>query len=713
MNFSKLNGRFHIPKMILLIIIFSYSCSTGVNINAPSVKEIGELKQLVEQGTIAEQDSEHQPQLWANIYLLANRYEQQGQRIKACPLYQRLGKIEDFPLVELVKIKTLTNCDTEVHSFKNYWQTNGEKIPQYLEKFYAEHFLYLSEKMSLYNLASLFSLKLANHQQSRVKKESFLKQAVSLAEKSKDSIIIEESKNELYNYSPRLKPYVEGEEIFHAGWDFEKHRQFSMARSLYRRVIDDGNQNFETRVTAYHRYRLSFKQQRRRKEYVEQTQVMIKWLEGEIKNKVHGELARTEWLETQLKYTRALWTINELEKGREILKNFISRKKVEDPLMAQAYWILAGMYLEKKEYAEAIKYLDLASQRKGIPQDLLEKITWSRGWNKYLKENYVGSIKAFEDAIEKLEDGGFKNKITFWLGKAYQKSGEIDKAKVIWESLSEEEAFDFYHILSYLELGKEFTPLVPVSRLIDEVEDTTFRWLLALEEIDLAKEYLREKQKSLKTDKQIKKHLPYYQLSGWYIEGIRKYFSLSIDKRKNIRDEAVQYLFPTPFKTEFEKYANKFGVDPALVYSIARQESAFDQYARSHADAFGLLQLIPEKAEEISKKISYDFQDFNQLYDVSTNLTFGSYLLSELRESHEQNFIAYTASYNAGSSVVKRWLRVRYRQDPLEFIEMVPYHETRKYIKMIFRNYVIYKRLLGFQGTISPNFFWNSKISSE
>jgi soluble lytic murein transglycosylase len=702
-----------ITKLMLVGLIFGYSCSTGKNINAPSIKEIGELKELVEQGKLLEQDSEHQPQFWANMYLLGKRYETKGQSELACPLFKRLGTIEDFPLQQLVKIKTLVNCNTEIRSFKNYWIENQDKLPSYLEKFYSEHFLKFSEELELYDLASLFSATLAKYQKSRVTKESFLKQAVSLAEKSKNEKTIEESKSLLYEYSPRLRPYVEGEDIFHAGRDFERHREFSMARSFYRRVINSEEMSFEYKVMAYNRYRLSFKQQRKRREYVNQTLEMINWLKKESSNKNHGKIARQEYFKTQLKYSRAVWTIDEMEKGRIVLDSLLKEKDLDDQLQAQAHWIIAAMYLEKKDYVTALSHLDTASTKKNLPQDLLEKITWSRGWNKYLKEDYAGSIKAFEDAIDNLEDGSFKNKIRFWLGKAYEKFGEVSKSKDIWQDMDEEESFDYYQILTYLKLGKKFTPITPTSRMIDDIEDTTFRWLMVLEETELSKEYLREKQKSFKKDKQIIQHLPYYQLAGWYIEGIRKYFSLSTDKRKKIKDEAIQYIFPTPFQYEFQKFTTKYDVDPALAYSIARQESAFNQYARSHADAFGLLQLIPEKAREIARKTSTDFKDHNDLYDVSINLTLGSYLLNELRESHDNNFIAFVASYNAGSSVVRKWLKKRYRKDPLEFIEMIPYKETRNYVKMVFRNYVIYKRLLGFDKTISPEFFWTSELKED
>lgn len=702
------------PSQFLVLTLFlGYSCSTGNNFSAPSVKELSELKELVEQGKLQEQDKEHQPQYWANIYLLGKRYETKGQSEKACPLFKQLSQIKDFPLQQLVKIKTLVNCDTEIKSFKNYWNDNQDKLPSYLEKFYSEHFLKFSEELNLYDLASYFSATLSKYQQSRAGKESYLKQAVTLAEKTKDERIIDETKKLLYEYSPRLRPFVEGEDIYHAGRDFERHRKFSMARSFYRRVINDENMKFEIRVLAYNRYRLSFKQQRKRKEYVNQTLEMIKWLDKESKNKDHGKIARNEYFKTQINYSRAVWTIDQMEKGLITLNTLLAEKDLDDQKKAEAHWIVAAMYLEKKGYESALSHLDQASEKKGLPQDLLERISWDRGWNKYLKEDYNGAIKAFETALDDLEDGSFKNKIRFWLGKTYLKSGNKERAHEIWEEMEDEESFDYYQILTYLNLGKKFKPIAPTNRHIDDIKDLTFRWLMALEEVELSKEYLEHKQKKFDDDDEIIEHLPYYQLAGWYIEGIRSYFSLSTETRKEIKDEAIEYIFPTPFRFEFQKYTSKYDVDPALVYSIARQESAFNQYARSHADAFGLLQLIPEKAKEIARKTSIPFKDHNDLYNVATNIQMGSYLLDELKDSNDENFIAFIASYNAGSSVVRKWLKKRYRKDPIEFIEMIPYKETRNYVKMIFRNYVIYKRLLGFDKTISPNFFWTTELEED
>ena len=80
-------------------------------------------------------------------------------------------------------------------------------------------------------------------------------------------------------------------------------------------------------------------------------------------------------------------------------------------------------------------------------------------------------------------------------------------------------------------------------------------------------------------------------------------------------------------------------------------------------------------------------------------------------KEHQNNFIAYVASYNASSRVVKRWMRQKHRKDPLEFIEMIPYEETKGYVKLVFRNFVTYNRLHKGEFEIDKSFLYTGKLT--
>jgi soluble lytic murein transglycosylase len=84
----------------------------------------------------------------------------------------------------------------------------------------------------------------------------------------------------------------------------------------------------------------------------------------------------------------------------------------------------------------------------------------------------------------------------------------------------------------------------------------------------------------------------------------------------------------------------------------------------------------------------------DELYDPEKNLHFGTYFLAELLKSNQMNWVKAVASYNAKAPAVKAWFQKRFRGDYLEFIEEIPYEETRSYVKLVYRNWSYYRHWL-------------------
>ena len=152
-----------------------------------------------------------------------------------------------------------------------------------------------------------------------------------------------------------------------------------------------------------------------------------------------------------------------------------------------------------------------------------------------------------------------------------------------------------------------------------------------------------------------------------------------------------QLIFPKPYYEHVTESANRFGISPEFIYSIMRQESAFDPRARSHMDAFGLMQLIPKVAQKSAEAFNIRFEKPEDLYDPQTSISLGAAHLRHLWDKYSGQLILATASYNANEKAITGWLKTRYRGDTLEFIEDIPYEETRNYIKLVLRNLVFYQ----------------------
>lgn len=148
----------------------------------------------------------------------------------------------------------------------------------------------------------------------------------------------------------------------------------------------------------------------------------------------------------------------------------------------------------------------------------------------------------------------------------------------------------------------------------------------------------------------------------------------------------LENLFPKPYLKTLKRY--KRDIDPLVALSLIRQESGFNRKARSHAGARGLMQLMPATARRFQKVRT------KQLYRPSLNLKIGSKYLNLLYNKYDQNLVYTLSAYNAGETRVKRW-RKRYltNDSALHNIENIPFLETRKYVKLIFRNIFFYKML--------------------
>ena len=192
----------------------------------------------------------------------------------------------------------------------------------------------------------------------------------------------------------------------------------------------------------------------------------------------------------------------------------------------------------------------------------------------------------------------------------------------------------------------------------------------------------------------------YYARGGLYMKLYEGLATLSPERRKSIFEHHPHLLFPQPWTEDTGKAGLQFGIEPELIYAIIRQESAFDPYARSVADAFGVMQLLPEVAEQLATKYAIPYSTMEDLFDPKTNIYLGAAHLKELFARHRGQFILAVASYNASESVIRNWMKTRFHGDAMEFIEDIPYEETRAYVRLVMRNLIFYSLLKSKNTTI-------------
>ncbi|MBE9192607.1 transglycosylase SLT domain-containing protein [Gloeocapsopsis crepidinum LEGE 06123] len=151
-----------------------------------------------------------------------------------------------------------------------------------------------------------------------------------------------------------------------------------------------------------------------------------------------------------------------------------------------------------------------------------------------------------------------------------------------------------------------------------------------------------------------------------------------------------QARYPFPFFEEITTWSQKRQLNPFLVTALIRQESRFEPKIRSVAGAVGLMQVMPSTGEWIAQKI--DLKEYNK-ENPQDNMRLGTWYLDHTHEQYDNNSMLAIASYNAGPGNVSKWLRTLNTRDPDEFVEAIPFEETRGYVRQVFGNYWNYLRL--------------------
>jgi len=157
--------------------------------------------------------------------------------------------------------------------------------------------------------------------------------------------------------------------------------------------------------------------------------------------------------------------------------------------------------------------------------------------------------------------------------------------------------------------------------------------------------------------------------------------------------EAWEAAYALPYEPLIRKWSRKEGLDPMLVAGLIHQESAFQPDAHSYANAFGLMQIIPETGRRLARQAGVRYSEA-RLFDPDYNIRLGTLYLADLRKQFG-SWDAVLAAYNAGPDRVVVWQDGQEYREPAEFVDSIPFTETRDYVEIIARNAQIYRKLYG------------------
>ena len=287
----------------------------------------------------------------------------------------------------------------------------------------------------------------------------------------------------------------------------------------------------------------------------------------------------------------------------------------------------------------------------------------------------------------------------FWLGKVALARGDSAGARAIWRTLAREDSLGYYGLRARRETDLAPLAIVPAPPPAASAPSPPAGVAAGLARLDtlllagLDSEALLEVRAVLARPPQDLDALLAWSeglgLRGFGSAAVRLGWQAFIKAPGDAR--VLRAIYPWPARSAVEAEAQEFGVDAKLLVAIVRQESVFDVEALSPAGARGLAQLTPGTAAITARGLDVTFYpEWITVPDL--NLHLGAAHLAELLRRYPR-VEAAIAAYNAGPSPVNRWLEREGADDPDQFIELIPYPETRGYVRSVLRNRELYRAL--------------------
>lgn len=504
-----------------------------------------------------------------------------------------------------------------------------------------------------------------------------------------------EIEKKLTSIAPRFNADPDHKEFASVAADLRKAREFDRARTYYEKIAQHPKTTEAQKIEALQGIKMSYKLERRKEDYIVASQEVLKFAKALWSKRKNSSQYQKFLFDATLSHGRALWTQGRSEEAEAIFSQVELALGHRTPL-GEIQWLRARIEEERGNFLKAIEWAEAGVRVSPKDSALRERFLWLLSWNhrkvrQFTKANEIASL-----LLDQFPRSGDKLKYQYWQARNNRELGENQAANESFENLTTNDPLGFYGLLAHRELKKNFDPLINQDSLkaLPPAESTdVFRWLITLNETALAQRFLNTMSPNNGNQPdQVMESLTSWARAGYFNNVFARLTMLNSDTRQKVLTEHPDLIFPKNHLAIVIDSADRFGINPNLVYSIIRQESAFDTRARSPADAFGLMQLLPETAARVAREVQVPYQSAEDLYQPQTNIPLGTAYLKELWTQYQGQFILTVASYNASEDAVRTWMKTRYRGDPTEFIEDIPYEETRTYVKLIMRNLIFYMR---------------------
>ncbi len=387
--------------------------------------------------------------------------------------------------------------------------------------------------------------------------------------------------------------------------------------------------------------------------------------------------------------------------------------------------IFAGIWLEdQKQFNEAIVKYRLVAKA-GEPATQRAEASWRVGWALYRTARYKEAIEVLQHIVDQ-RDSDYEPQALYWIARSLTHT-QNGRARDVYAQLCRQYPFTYY-----CQLAREQAPdavveigpppassagvesptaevVAPSLMKFSEVEQQpAYRRALELKLVGLEADAARElaaltEQYTRDPDILMTLSMRLNEV-GAYNHALRLARARFREKLERIGGAVAPGLWSVAYPTGLIptiKTQGLTGVNPYLVAAIIREESQYDVRAVSRVGAIGLMQVMPATANQVAQRHHLPAVTREDLFDQETNIRIGARYVEQLLAQFSGDVIQTIAAYNAGPIVVGNWAGQHKGRSQDEFVELIPFQETRQYVKRVLRSFKEYLRLAGSAGPVS------------
>ncbi len=334
---------------------------------------------------------------------------------------------------------------------------------------------------------------------------------------------------------------------------------------------------------------------------------------------------------------------------------------------------------------------------------------WDKGWAAYARGDLNGAKDLFRFIIDTYTHANVRRQSQYWLARCLDRQGQKENARAIYQQLASSPYEDLYAQHAVARGAKRVEPRGnPLER-----EGSDWREIAEKQmpkELELAYEltalsamrdaFLEVRRNLRRENTRFANALlaDYYHAAGnellMYTALRKAWPQLATVEQDSVPTYFMKLYYPLKYGDEIEKYSKERGLDPNLVRGLILQESYYNPEAKSRVGATGLMQLMPATANDHAKRLGISFAA-SRLANPKVNVQLGTYHLQMLVNMFGGNVYLAVASYNAGQGNVLKWRRAAPRKPTDEFLESIPFQETRNYVKRVTMLRSTYARITG------------------